>query len=390
MNPAEHAVPEGVFRLQRIGVFFVVVGALACVVGAFIQPDQFFRSYLFGFLFWAFLALGATGLLMIQHLSGGMWGMVNRRTLEAASRTAPLLALLFLPVAFGVYRIYSWAGPEAAADAVLKLKAPYLNVPFFLGRAALYFVLWMVIVYFLNRWSLQQDEGGDPSISERLENLSGGGLIGLALIITFASIDWAMSLSPHWFSTIYGVLFMVGGILSAWSFAIILIAVWGSDEPFDRVANPNFIHDMGKFLLTFVMLWAYINLSQFLIIWSGNLPEETPWYMVRMKSPYVFLGQVLVVFHFALPFLILLSRSLKRARRRLAIVATLVFLMRVLDLLWVVGPEIHPGLAIHWLDIAAWAAAGGAWVVYFTAQLAGRPLLPVGEPEIQKLLQRAP
>ncbi len=381
--------PRGVYSLQRAGLVAAVVGLLGCAAGLFVQPEQFFRSYLFGFLFWTFLAVGATGLLMVQHLTGGMWGAVNRRTLEAASRTVPVVALLFVPVAIGVSRIYPWAQAAAASDPILSLKLPYLNAPFFFGRAAVYFSVWMAVVYFLNKWSLEQDSQDDPAIAIRLENLSGAGLVLLGLCGTFASIDWAMSLSPHWFSTIYGLLFIVSGVLAAWSFAILLIGLWGGDEPFHRVASPAFVHDLGKFLLTFVMLWAYIHLSQFLITWSANLPEEITWYMARMKPPYSFLGQALVLLSFVVPFLFLLSRDLKRVRRRLTVVAGVLFAMRVADLLWMIGPEIHAGRLIHWLDIAGWLAVGGIWLWYFAKECENRPLLPVGVPEIRGLLEKA-
>lgn len=385
----ELAVPAGVFRVQRLGQLLAVLGIIGCFLGAR-QGDQFFRSYLFGFLFWTFLSVGATALLMIQHLTGGMWGVVNRRLLEAASRTFPLLALLFVPVALGVGSIYPWARPEALADPILLLKAPYLNVPFFLGRAVFFFAVWAILAAFLNRWSLSMDAAGaDEGLATRLENLSGAGLVILALTTTFASIDWAMSLSPHWFSTIYGFLFMVGGILSAWSFVIVLVAFWGGEKPLDRVATPTFVHDMGKFLLAFVMLWAYVNLSQFLIIWSGNLPEEIPWYRTRLAPPWGLMGQALLIFHFAVPFLVLLSRDLKRARRRLGVVAGLVFFMRIVDLSWVVGPELHPSTSVHLLDLASWAAVGGIWLWFFVRELKKRPMLPVGEPQIRELLERA-
>jgi hypothetical protein len=388
MTASERTIPAGVAAVQRLGMAAGALGVVGCAVGLFLQPAQFFRSYLFGFLFWAFLAFGATALLMIQHLSGGMWGLVNRRMLEAASRTAPVVALLFIPVALGISSIYSWAHPQEVPE-IVRLKLGYLNAPFFTLRAAVYFFLWMVVTFFLNKWSLQQDREPSAALSYRLENLSGAGLVLVALVATFASIDWAMSLSPEWFSTIYGVLFIVGGILSAWSFAILLIAVWGGDPPFDRVSSPGFIQDMGKFLLAFVMLWAYMHLSQFLITWSGNLPEEIPWYLKRMRGPYLYLGQALVLFHFALPFMILLSRDIKRVRKQLAMVAGLVFVMRAFELLWVIGPQIHEGVVVHWLDVAAWAAVGGIWVWFFTQQLRNRPMLPLGEPDIRELLDAA-
>jgi hypothetical protein len=386
-------VPTRIDRLERIALGVGLPGGLACLFGFALDPHQFYRSYLFAYLFWAGVAVGCMSIVMIHHLSGGLWGLVIRRLLEAGTRTFLVVALLFLPVVLGMGQLYPWVHP--GEDKLLRYKAVYLNVPFFLGRAAFYFAAWLTLAHFLNKWSRQLDEGEDLKVSRRLRGLSGGGLILLGLTITFSSVDWAMSLAPHWFSTIYGILFMVGQVLSAMALAIVLLAFLGGERPLSDAVRPGPVHDLGKLLLAFVMLWAYVNLSQFLITWSGNLAEETPFYIHRLQGGWQWVALALVVFHFALPFLLLLSRDLKRDARRLGLLAAGVFLVRLLDLYWLVAPDLtghgHEavglGVAVHWLDVAAPLGLGGIWLFFFAQALRDRPLLPVGEPEIRALLE---
>jgi hypothetical protein len=361
-----------------------VVGAVGGIAGAFAAPEQFFRSYLVAYLFWFGIALGSLAILMIQHITGGRWGAVIRRLLESATRTLPLLILLFLPLLFGLPHLYEWARPEAVAhDPVLQNKSKYLNVPFFLVRAFGYFTAWSALVWLLNRWSLQQDEGADPSVARRLENLSRGGLLLLGLTVTFASIDWVMSLEPHWFSTIYGILFAGGQVLSAFAFVIPVAALLADRPPFSTVISAESFHDLGKLLLAFVMLWAYFAFSQFLIIWSGNLPEETPWYLNRLQGGWEWFGVAIIAFHFALPFVLLLSRDLKRSARALSLVAAGVIIVRFVDLFWLINPVFSPAaFAVHWLDVATLAGVGGLWLAMFVQQLKGRPLVPLGDPAL--------
>jgi hypothetical protein len=381
--------------LHRTGLALAVVGLVASALGGWANPTQFFRSYLFAFLFWVGLTVGCLSVSMIHHLTGGFWGLVIRRILEAGTRTLPVLALLFLPIAFGLSQIYPWARPGAVeADPVLQHKALYLNPGFFLARAAFYFAVWITLAFFMNKWSLALDAGPSRAISRRLRGLGGVSLLFLGFTVTFSSIDWAMSLDSHWSSTIYGVLFMVGQALSALSFVIVCIAVFGGEQPLSDVVGPGAVHDLGKLLLAFVMLWTYMNLSQFLIMWSGNLPEEIPWYIRRLHGGWQAVGLVLVLFHFALPFLLLLSRDLKRNRHLLGSVAGGVFAVRLLDLYWLVAPDLadhaaSQGVAFHWLDVTLPVGIGGLWLALFARQLKGRPLVPVGEPEIRELLDQA-
>jgi hypothetical protein len=388
-----HPVPEQVDVLQRRAFAGGAAGLIASLIGALVSPTQFFHSYLFAFLFWNGIALGCLSLLMIQHLTGGRWGLAIRRLLEAGTRTLPVLVLLFLPVVVGLERIYPWAGSEQSDPTIrhaIAIKHAYLNVPFFLGRAAFYFAVWFLLAYYLNRVSLETDAGMDLRRARLLRSISGGGLLLMGLTITFMSMDWAMSLDPRWFSTIYGMLFMIGTALSALALCTVVITRIMGTGPLSVVANADTLHDLGKLMLAFIMVWAYFSYSQFLITWSGNLPEEIPWYLRRFHGAWRFIGLFLVVFHFAVPFLILLSRGVKRRAKTVGMVALWILAVRVVDLFWLVRPEFpQTGFAVHWLDLTLAIGLGGVWLGAFARQLKMRPLLPLGEPEVRQMLAEA-
>jgi len=379
------SVVSGLAPFRRAALVAGVAGAVALIAGGLADRAQFFQSYLLGFLYWLGIGAGSLAILMIYHLTGGAWGAIIRRVLEAATRTLPLLALLFVPLVFGLHDLYHWTHTdEMMADAVLRRKTAYLNVPFFLARAAAYFVVWSALALLLNRWSRRQDERADPALIDRMRKLSGGGILLWGLATTFASFDWIMSLDPHWFSTIFGVLVAGGWGLSTLAFAIVSMRMLSRRGLVGDIFRPSYVNDLGSLLFAFVMLWAYIAVSQLIIVWSGNLPEEIPWYLTRLDRGWQWVALLLVLGHFVLPFLLLLSRDLKRRHGMLAWVAGGVVLARLLDLFWLVGPELHggPGLAVHWLDVAAPLAVGGLWLALFARLLAGRPLLPPGEPEL--------
>jgi hypothetical protein len=381
--------PPEIDQLSRRALYVGIAGLAVSAILAFFNVEQFFRSYLLAYVFWIGIVLGCLAILMVQHMSGGAWGLVIRRVLEAATRTFLPMALLFIPLAVGQKFIYIWANPEAAAGnpvlvRLLEHKEPYLNIPFFLARVAFYFLVWIGVTYFLNKWSLEQDRTGDRRITRKMQVLSGPGLVLYGLTVTFASIDWVMSLEPEWFSTIYGILFMGGQGVSAMAFIIAVLVLLKNRKPFSEILAPRHFHDLGKLLLAFIMLWAYFSFSQFLIIWSGNLPEEIPWYIRRLQGPFKWVGLVLVIFHFALPFMMLLSRDLKRNARRLAVLAVAVIIVRLVDLYWLIAPEFHHGeFHLHLLDIIVPIGLGGIWVWFFCRQLKNRPLLPVGDPELE-------
>ncbi len=379
MLPADHPL----FRVRPLALGAGAIGLAVSLAGALIDTTQFFQSYLFGFLFWFGIAMGSLALLMIYHVTGGAWGSVIRRSLESAVRTIPVLAVLFIPVVVGLQSLYEWAdAAKVAHDPLLQHKSVYLNVPFFIGRAVLYFVVWTLLAVFLSRWSEAQ-ENGEPRAIGWLENLSRGGLVALGLTFTFAAVDWAMSLEPHWYSTLYGVLVMGGCLLSAMAFMIQVTALLTKNGPLSGVVQPMQFHDLGKLMFAFVMLWAYFSLSQLLIIWSGNLPEETPWYLKRMSGGWEYLGLCLILFHFALPFVILLSRDIKRNARLIATVALFILCVRVLEVYWLITPAFSPHHArVHWLDVTAWLGVGGVWLWAFTGGLRGRALIVWNDPSL--------
>ncbi|HEX9445098.1 MAG TPA: hypothetical protein VGA73_13315 [Candidatus Binatia bacterium] len=379
---------NGRFDALRNRALAAGAAALAlALAGALFDAPQFFRSYLVAYLFWIGFPLGSLALLMLHHLVGGRWGFVIQRLLEAAARTFPLMALLFLPLVFGLGRLYVWAAPEAvAADPVLRQKSAYLNPGFFLARAAVYFALWILFGHLLAKWSREQDRTGDAALTGRMQNLSAPGLVVYGLTVTFAAIDWAMSLEPRWYSTIYGMMFMVGYGLAALALAVVGARLLAEREPLARAAVPDRFHDLGNLLLALVMLWAYLGFSQFLLVWSENLREEIPWYVSRTAGGWQAVAALLIVFQFALPFFLLLSRSAKRRARVLALIALVVLAMRWVDILWLVAPAFHPGrFYLHWLDLAALVGVGGAWLGVFLFFLGESSLLPLGDPRFAGL-----
>jgi hypothetical protein len=386
---ADVAIPE-LAGLQRRLLVAGAVGGAVSLVGLLVDVRQFLQSYLMAYMLCLGVTLGCLALGMIHQLSGGAWGVVIRRPIGAATRTLPVMTLLFLPIAFGVRYLYVWTNADLVArDEVLQHKHVYLNTPFFLIRAAIYFSVWNALAYFLNRWSLRQDQTAEEKLARRMQMLSGGGLLAYGFTITFASFDWMMSLEPHWFSTIYGVLIVGGQGLSALAFLIVVLVWLSRRAPLDRIVVPAHFHDLGNLMLAFVMLWAYFSFSQYLIIWSGNLPVEIAWYMHRLETGWRFVGIALIVGHFAVPFIVLLSRQVKRQPGLLLKVAVFVLLVRLVDLFWLIAPEFHQhGLAISWLDIVLPLALGAIWLGCFVWQLRGRAILPVHDPEFDEALGR--
>jgi hypothetical protein len=388
-QPADQLIPE-LADYQRQFLIAGAVGGAVSLIGLFSNPAQFFQSYLMAYMFVLGASLGCLALGMIHQLSGGAWGVVTRRLIGAASRVLPVLTLLFLPIAFGIGHLYDWSDADiVAGDVVLRGKRVYLNTPFFLARAAVYFLAWNALTYFLNKWSLEQDRSPDPRIARRMQRLSGGGLLVYGLTVTFASFDWLMSLDPHWYSTIYGVLLMGGQGLTALAFLIVALTWFSRRQPLDAIVVPGHFHDLANLMLAFVMLWAYFSFSQYLIIWSGNLPEEITWYVNRQHDGWRFVGPGLIVFHFAVPFLLLLFRSVKRASTTIWKVAVGILVAKLVDLFWLIAPRFHPDrLFISWMDVVLPLSLVALWLGCFIWQLRGRAILPVHDPQFEEALGR--
>src|SRR5271157_5994588 len=332
---SEESFQPGFNRFQKASLAVGAVALALCAAGAYTSPTQFFRSYLFAFVFWVGAALGCSAILMLHHLVGGRWGFPIRRSLEAGTRVIYLMAFLALPLLFGLRALYSWADPEKVKlDSVLQYKAPYLNVPFFIVRTVIYFVVWIAMAYFLNKWSREQDVTAKPELTRRLQSLSGPGLVIFGLTVTFASVDWVMSLEPHWFSTIFGMIFMVSEALAAMSVVTVTVILLSKEKSLAGLVSPKVLNDYGNLLLTFTMLWAYLSFSQFLIIWGGNMKEEIPWYMTRARGGWTSVALILIIFHFAVPFLLLLMRFVKRRAEILGWVAAGLIVMSLVDIFW--------------------------------------------------------
>jgi len=376
-------------RIPRIAFTWGLIGVALALFFARGNPDQFFRSYLLAFVYWLAIPTGCMAILMLHHLTGGLWGYPIRRLLEAGTRTFLPMAALFVPVLLGMRRLYKWAQPEAvAADPMLEYKHPYLNPQFFTLRAVIYFVIWLTLAWFLNRWSGEQDRTGDPRLAARMEALSGPGLILWGIAVTYSSIDWVMSLEAHWFSTIYGMIVMIVCALTAMSFVVFVLRKLSGEKPIAEAVSPAQFNDLGNLMLTFVMLWAYLGFSQFLIIWAGNIKDEIPWYRARAFGGWGAVAVVLIVLHFALPFLLLLQRGVKRRLHVLSIVAGTLIVLSLVDVYWLVAPAYEKdGPRVYPLDICAVVGIGGIWIGLFFRELKKWPLLPVHDPRFEGALE---
>ena len=379
---------------QRSLIVGVVFGVIAVIL-AFIEPQQFYRAYLLGFMLWLGVALGSMAILMIRHLTGGGWGMVIRRILGAAMRTAPLLAVLFIPVIFGIHKLYIWAQPlDQIADKHLRehledITKTYLTTSGFIYRAIFYFAIWNLLSFLLSKWSKETDHPGSPDHTSRFKAIAGPGLILYGFTISFAAIDWVMSLDPSWISTIFGLVILIGEVLSAMCFAVVVERILFNYKPMSEMLKPDFVHDHGKWMLAFLMMWAYFNFSQWLIIWAGNLPSEITFYMTRLHGGWASIGFILVLFGFAVPFAILLSRPFKRNIRRLVWLAVWLLLMRYIDLFWIIEPNFSKTLTVTLADIVVPIAIGGFWLSYFFYNLGALPLLPAYDPSAGEVLEPA-
>jgi hypothetical protein len=405
-------------RALLVGLVSLAVGAaLAYLMGqaaGFGGLVHVLRSYLVGFFFVTGVSVGSLAWLCLGHMTGGAWAVTSRRLFEAAARCVPLCALLFIPVVVSLFvhdhgeghaaghavSVYEWSDQAVVAgDEALRHKSTYLSAWFFILRAFVYFAIWFGLALILSRGSAAQDRTADPRIRRRLQDISGPGILLFGLTVTFAAIDWGMSLEPHWFSTIYGLIIMAGWGLSALAFMIAVATYLSGREPMARAYQPLHFHDWGKLLLALVMLYAYFAFSQFLITWAGNLPEEIPFYLRRLRGGWQLVGLSIILFHFMLPFVLLLSRGRKRAPRSLRSVALLMIFMRVVDLVFFFAPSVHQGgepdwhtsdLARSFLPMFAMAIGlGGIWLWFYFGQLASRPLLPLGDRDLEKAIAPA-
>jgi hypothetical protein len=405
MSPAprhlDFSAPPVVKTIAQRSLIVGILFSVAAAALAFSRPDEFFRAYLLGFLCWLGIALGSMAIIMIRHLTGGGWGVVIRRIQGAAMRTLPGLTVLFIPIIVAVaqHRVYPWVMPlNAIQDAHIRehlekhafIKDAYLNFSGFLIRAVIYFVIWNVLSYLLSLWSKQGDRPDAPDNTKKFKAVAGPGLILYAFTITFAAIDWVMSLDPSWISTIFGLIILIGEVLSAMCFAVVVERILSNYKPMSEMLTPDFVHDHGKWMLTFIMVWAYFSFSQWLIIWAGNLPSEITFYLKRLSGGWGSIALFLVLFHFVVPFAILLSRPFKRNIRKLVWLAIWLIFMRFVDLFWIIEPNFSNTFTVTISDMVVPIAIGGLWLAYFFYNLGSLPLLPAYDPAAGEVLEPAP
>ncbi|MGA2903320.1 MAG: hypothetical protein ABSD98_05795 [Candidatus Korobacteraceae bacterium] len=384
LRAADFAVPADTERWQSRSLLLGIAGVAFCVIAAYADLNQFLRGYLIAYMFWTGLTVGCLALLMLQYLTGGFWGLSIRRLLEAAVKCLPLMFVLFLPILFLRHHLYAWMNDPALTHE----NYWYLTQSKWIFRWIMYFVIWGLLAYELCRRGNRQDAPIPAGTYPRFQGLCGFGLMLYALTISFAAVDWVMSLDPHWGSTIYGLIFLAGQGLSALCFSIILLTVLTRYSPYREIIKPTQFHDLGKLTLAFVMLFAYFSFSQWLIIWSGNLPDEISWYLHRIRGGWGYIILAIVVFHFALPFALLLSRERKRAGRRLIGLAIFIMFMRIVDIYWYVVPNFRDAKLFSVWYFAAPIGLGGLWLAYFFYNFRQRPLLPLYEPQVENFLHQ--
>jgi hypothetical protein len=390
LRPEHATIPEGHSwnRMPMIAAAVALLGAVACGILGAGNLKQFLFSWLVSFLFFLSLALGALFFVLIQYASQGGWGIVVRRIGETAFATIPVMAALFLPLLLGLGDLYAWAAPGAADnDPLLQWKAPFLNRPFFLMRAVLYFAIWSFIALLYYRGSRSQDVSGDPGVSARLRRFAGPAIIVLALTTTFASIDWIMSLTPHWYSTMFGVYFFAGSFVGFIALLSVVVVAMRSAGLLDTIVSAEHLHDVGKWLFAFTAFWAYIAFSQFLLVWYANLPEETIWYKTRLEGSWQMVSLFLMAGHFGAPFLYLMGRDVKRRGATLALGGAWVLAMHFLDVYWQVMPTLHPeGFSPSVLDVAALVTVGGCFVSAASWLMRRQALVPLRDPRLAESL----
>jgi len=372
-------------RLNQAQLVALIVGLVALGItayGAFTNRSQFFFSYLFGYLFWLGLSLGCFLVTMIHELTGGRWGYPTRRFLEAGFMVLPLMLVLFIPIFFGLHELYPWARPEElASDKALRERHVYLNTSAYIARVVFFLGLWGWMARSLRRWSLQQDATIDAAPTRKARRLSGIGIVIYGLLGTFAYVDWIMSLEKHWYSTIFAVIVIIGQVMVAYAFSVIMLTLFRNQQPFAEVVDKSQYHQLGNLLLAFVLFWAYVSFAQLLIVYSGDKPHEVDWYLHRIAGSWRVVVAALALFHFFLPFYLLLFRAVKRHILPLTVLAALLFIVHLVALYWMVMPALHQGgLAVSWLDFTAPIGVGGLWLALFLSRLKAAPLLPQRDP----------
>jgi hypothetical protein len=381
VTPSDTLRPQ-MEKVQKSALFVGVAALIISGIGAFTDPAHFWQSYLFAYIFWAGLTLGCLGIFFLHNVVGGNWGVAIRRLVESGLKTLPLILLFAIPVFFALGAIYKWTDAGYVKEHfAVGHKAAYLNPFWFIIRTLLYFAIWGFSGYRILGMANDHDRTGDPALFKRIKARSAPALLVFVLTTTLAFIDWIMSLEPDWYSTIYAWMFTVGEVLLTFSFLVAVLVLLSKREPFASFLTRQHYHDIGNLMLAFTMLWAYMSFAQFLIIWAENLPDEIPWYVRRFSGGWGYIAWTIAIFHFFVPFFLLLLRFVKKNPRRLRALALWIILMRILDVFWIVEPAFRQrGLEVYWTDLVALIGLGGIWLAVFIWNLKSRPLLASHDP----------
>ena len=381
MTPSDTLRPQ-MDRVQRNSLFVGLVALLISLIGLFMDPTHFWQSYLFAYLFWSGLALGCLGIFFLHNVVGGNWGVAIRRLLESGIKTLPFVLVGVIPILFAIRSLYVWAQTDFQAhDFPASHRAVYMNVPMFIGRTILFFLIWYLSGRYILNMANEHDRTGDPALFRKIKRRSAPALLIFIVTTTYAFIDWIMSLEPDWYSTIYPWMFTIGEVVLTFAFVIAVLVLLSKREPFASFLTRQHYHDLGNLLLAFTMVWAYFSISQFLIIWAENLPDEIPWYIRRFSGGWGYIAFVIAIFHFCVPFFLLLMRFMKKNPGALRAIAIWMIIMRILDVFWVVEPAFRQrGLEVYWTDLVALIGLGGIWLAYFVSNLKARPLLASHDP----------
>ncbi|MEW6413564.1 MAG: hypothetical protein AB1483_14000 [Candidatus Zixiibacteriota bacterium] len=380
--------------LGRIALIVGIVGLAASALGLLQDKTQFFLAYMTSLMFWLTIGLGGLFFTMLHHLTGAKWSTVIRRMSESVAASMPLMLILFIPLLFGLHELFHWShegvyDPSSPLyDELLAKKQAYLNTPFFLIRAAIYFGVWILLSRWLTSGSHKLDTQYDPAIIKRLRTVSAPGMVAFALTITFASFDWLMSLDAHWFSTIFGVYIFSGAFLAVMSFLIVLGLYQRKHDVMADVITVEHYHDMAKLMFGFIIFWAYMAFSQYFLIWYANIPEENYWYLYRWENSWKYWSLAIIFGHFVIPFLGLITRAAKRSGPFLAFMCTWILIMHWFDIYWLVMPTHHQdGIHFSWMDVTTLVGVGGLFVWYVWRHYSAHPLVPVKDPGLKASLE---
>lgn len=386
---------EGTYRITEPGSFGTrslivgIAGLAVSAIGYFLNPAQFFHSYLNAFIFWFSIAMGSLFFVMLHHLVAARWSVTLRRLAENVMMQTPLMLLFFLPLLLGLHDLFHWTHHEAVeADLILQKKAPYLNITFFVVRAAVFFGVWVAISVLLFKASLKQDLNPEEAITKRMRVISAFGIIAYAFTFSFASFDWLMSLDAHWYSTIFGVYIFSGSLVAIISFLVIVLFFLRRQGILRNMVTTEHFHDLGKLLFAFTVFWAYIAFSQYFLIWYANIPEETIWFRNRWVGSWKEVSLLLVMGHFVFPFFIMITRSAKRKAALLTVMAFWMLFMHWVDLYWVIMPGLYEeGFDLSWFDLTAFIGTGGIFVWFLLKRIAAHPVIPVKDPQLKASME---